>query len=91
MNESEILLDVAVLGEQVRQFLNSDIGKYLLQHARGEEEDAIRKLVDINYRDADGILSLQNKIWRAKSVRSWLDEAVTAGLKAQTILEDRED
>jgi hypothetical protein len=89
--ESEILLDVAVLGEQIDQFLKSDVGQYLLQHAAEQEEQGLEELRRVKCTDATAVWEAQNKVWVAEKFRTWLDEAIRAGLKAQMILEDRED
>ena len=90
-SESEILLDVAVLGEQVEQFMNSDIGRYLLQHAMAEEQRGIEELKSLDCNDVIGMRRAQNRAWRGDNFRIWLEEAISAGLKARMILEDRED
>lgn len=90
-SESEILLDVAVLGEQVEQFMNSDIGRYLLQHAMSEEQRGIEELKSLDCNDVIAMRRAQNRAWRGENFRIWLEEAIAAGLKARMILEDRED
>jgi hypothetical protein len=89
--ESEILLDVAVLGEQIDQFMKSDVGKYLLQHAAAQEEEGLEQLRRVKCNDAEAVWQAQNKVWIAERFRVWLEDAVSAGLKARMILEDREE
>lgn len=89
--ESEILLDVAVLGEQVDQFLKSDVGRYLVEQAESEYEAGIESLKNCDPQDANGIIAAQTVIKRAESIKDWLMEAVRAGLRAKMILEDREE
>lgn len=89
--ESEVLLDVAVLGEQVDQFLKSDVGQFILEHAVAEEAAGIEALKRLDCHDADAIRAAQNRVWRGESVRAWLEEATIAGLKARMILEDRQE
>jgi hypothetical protein len=90
-DDSEILLDVAVLGEQIDQFMKSDIGQFLMQHAAAEEEAGIEELKKADCQKPQDIWAAQCKVWRAESFRIWLQEAVGAGLKARLILEDREE
>jgi len=90
-DDSEILLDVAVLGEQVDQFLKSDVGVYLMQHATAQEEAGMEELRRVKCNDAEAVWQAQNKVWLAEKFRVWLEEAVQAGLKARMILEDREE
>jgi hypothetical protein len=90
-DEIEILFDVAVLGEQVDQFFKSDIGKYLLDHAAAQEAEGLEELRRVDCKNTEAVWNAQNKVWLAEKFRTWLTEAVQAGLKAQMILEDREE
>jgi hypothetical protein len=89
--ETEILFDVAVLGEQIDQFFKSDIGKYLLDHAAAQEAQGLEELRRVKCSDTEAVWQAQNKVWLAEKFRTWLGDAVQAGLKAQMILEDREE
>lgn len=89
--ETEILFDVAVLGEQVDQFFKSDIGKYLLDHAAAQEMEGLEELRRVDCKNAEAVWNAQNKVWIAEKFRVWLSDAIQAGLKAQIILEDREE
>ena len=89
-SETEILLDVAVLGERVDQFLKSDIGRYLLEQADAEEQAGLQQLRVVNCNDAEAVCLAQNMVWRGETMKAWLKDAVSAGLKARMILEDRE-
>jgi hypothetical protein len=89
--ETEILFDVAVLGEQIDQFFKSDIGKYLLDHAAAQEAEGLEALRRVQCHDTEAVWQAQNKVWLAEKFRTWLTDAIQAGLKAQMILEDREE
>lgn len=89
--ETEILLDVAVLGEQVDQFMKSDIGQYLLQHAAEQEAKGVEALKRVDCKDTSAVWDAQNQVWIAEKFRVWLEDAVRAGVKAQMILEDRDE
>jgi hypothetical protein len=86
--QQEALLDKAVFGKQVEAFLNSDVGKFMMEKASKEYFDAIQALRDCT---ADKLLQHQSDMKRAESIRSWLAEAVNEGLRACNILEGRED
>lgn len=88
--ETARLYRTAQFGKQVEIFLLSDVGKYLLQCADLEEENAVKQLKICDPYDPNAIQEVQNKIWRAESVRKWLEDAVLAGLQALEIIEDRE-
>lgn len=90
-NETEILYDVAVLGEQIDQFFKSDIGKYLLEQASAQEKEGLDELRRVDCKNPEAVWNAQNKVWLAEKFRVWLHEALQAGLKARMIIEDRED
>ncbi len=89
-SETEILLDVAVLGEQVDQFLKSDVGRYLMEQAEDEERAGLLQLRVVDYTNSEAVRLAQNRAWRGEHVKAWLRNAISAGLKARMILEDRE-
>jgi cation transport ATPase len=89
-DDKELLMRRAVFGEQVGQFLSSEIGAYLLERAKDEAERSVDKLKKCDPSRADLVRSLQVEVWRAESIEQWLREAVADGLRALEILEDRE-
>jgi hypothetical protein len=91
MNEEEVLYDVAVLGKQTEAFFKSDVGKFLLDRIDRDIEDGLNELREMDCFSPEEIYRAQGKVKQAERLRRWLEEAVVAGLKAQTILEERED
>ena len=95
MNEEieskELLLHRAAFGKQVEQFLNTDIGKYLMNRATDEVIDAFSEFKKCDARDGKTIEKVQNKIYRAESFKQWLTDAVLDGVTAYNIIEDREE
>jgi hypothetical protein len=89
--EIEVLFDVAVLGKQIEQFFGSDVGGYLLQRADAEVASGVAQLKKLAHTDANGIRLAQNQVWRGESIRGWLEEAITAGRKAEAVLDDRDE
>lgn len=89
-DERDGLLRDAALGEQVKSFLVSDVGRYILSKSFEEAETALVDLVGCSPTDAEGIRRLQNIVQRSDSLKSWLEGAVTDGLNALNILEERE-
>ena len=88
--EIEILMDVAVLGKQVENFMASELGRFLLGRADAEVLTGVAQLKNLAHTDANAIRLAQAQVWRGESLRDWLEEAVRAGLKAQDVLEDRD-
>ena len=90
-SEIEVLVDAAVLGEQVDSFMKSDVGRYLLELAANDQARGYEALKTVDAQDARAVYAAQNMVWRAESIAEWLGSAVSAGLRATMVLESRED
>ena len=90
-DENELIIRRAVFGEQVHQFLNSDICKYMITRAKYELEECLIALRAVDPTDSKAVMKFQNKVWVAESVQNWLADAVQDGLSAMGILEEREE
>jgi hypothetical protein len=84
------LYEQAAFGRQIEEFLNTDIGKYLLHKAQIEAEDAMEKLVQCDAFNTEAVMKLQNKIIQAENFRQWLGQGINDGLSALQILEDNQ-
>jgi hypothetical protein len=82
LNPSDPKVRLAVLGQQVDDFLHSDIGMYLLQCAELETDSAARAMMDVDPTDVPKIIAIQVKLKAAAWVESWLRQAISAGLQA---------
>jgi hypothetical protein len=91
IESKELLLRRAAFGKQVEQFMNTDIGKYLMHRATEEVIEAFAEFKKCDAREGKAIEKVQNKIYRAESFKSWLTDAVLDGVAAYNILEDREE
>jgi len=77
------LVRTAVFGKMVEDFLQSEIGAYLLQRALDQEETATRELVaNAAFWDVEHIVECQGRIRMAENFRQWLAEAMDAGDQA---------
>jgi len=83
------LWSTAVFGKEVEDFLNSDVGTYLLRCAQAEAEAAYDRLKTVSPWRRRYIQKLQNEIWRAESIRDWLANSIQAGRNATTTLEGK--
>lgn len=88
--EIDALFDQAILGEQLDNFWRSDVGNFVLAKAEREYIMALGSLVEVDPSDTKAILKHQSDAKRASSIKQWLSEGITQGLKAKEILEDRE-
>ena len=88
MTDEQTLIAEAVLGRDAQEFLASEIGRYLLGRAQIDEREAMEALVSVKWWRRRRIIELQSRIYRARSVRSWLAEIITDGRQAESVLEE---
>jgi hypothetical protein len=81
------LMDTAVFGERVSQFLKTDIGQYLIDRADDQRDAAVEELKKVDAWDARVITKLQHQIWMIEQFKTWLADAVVAGLQAEKALQ----
>jgi len=70
-------------------FLNSDLGRYLIECADMEIQSAKDELATIPYWRKRKIIALQNKIQIAASVPNWLKEVISNGRNAEQLLDEQ--
>lgn len=85
------LEQTASLGAEIRAFLNTNPGIYLIQRCEEEMEEAMQLLKDHDPHDVPGIIALQNRIFRAEKIIEWLEEGVAAGDQADQALDAPEE
>lgn len=88
MTDEQTLIAEAVLGRDAQEFLASEIGRYLLGRAQMDEREAMEALVSVKWWRRRRIIELQSRIYRARSVRSWLAEIISDGRSAESSLEE---
>jgi hypothetical protein len=76
------LIAEAMIGRDAEDFVQSDIGKYILGCAEQEAIEAMDQLKRVYPWRRRKITELQNKIWRAESLQTWLAELVISGKQA---------
>lgn len=84
---NDILWAEAILGKEASDFAESDIGRYLIGRCDQEIAEAQEKLNVVSSWRTKRITQLQNEIWRATSLKSWLAELIQAGRQAEKLLE----
>jgi hypothetical protein len=82
---------VAVFGKQVEQFLETDIGKYLLDQAEHKATEAMKQLKNTAPWNRRKIQRLQNDIRVSEYFIDWLSESVSAGNQIINLLETDND
>ena len=84
----------AVIGEEVRQFLTSTIGRYLHGCAKSEYDQCRDKMFDLDPYSAEGkreYLKLKAKAWSASHFMQWCVEAMQKGSEAETLMNEMRD
>lgn len=87
--DKQVLFAEAILGKDAEEFIESEIGQYMLGAAEQEAQDAYESLKNVLPWRRRRIQELQNRIWRAESFKSWLAELVTTGKQAMDALDGR--
>jgi siroheme synthase len=91
LDPDDKLVRWATFGKQVEQFLESEIGDYLVKRAEAEIDDAVMRLKKANPVDIDRVRSIQNEIQVAESVITWLGDAIAQGQAAIETLKGEDD
>ena len=89
--ESRTFFVEAALGRDAREFLESDLGRYMIGCAQQEYADAMIHLKTVAWWRRRKIIELQNRAWRAESFLVWLRDLVIKGKAAELALEDGEE
>lgn len=78
------------LGDETKQFIESKLGNFLIEHARADAFDAMNTLKSIEPTKSIEIRELQNILQRAENFEAWLAEAYQAGQNAEEQLQQLE-
>lgn len=83
INPEDPNVRTAVFGVQVQNFMDSEIGAYIMNRADEYAQEAMEELTKVDPEDPRAIRSLQNRIHVADLIATWLREAVSLGEQAQ--------
>ena len=84
MNENEVIAE-ALIGDEAKKFLESELGKCVLGMAMQEVQSAQEALETANPTDCAAIEKLQNKARLGRQFEQWLKELFTRGENALRI------
>lgn len=85
-----LILEALELGEETRHFLNSRLGQHIVKRAEADIASALLFLQTVDPDDSKAIRNLQNKIFIARSIPDWIDEAVKSAEQAFQLVTSRE-
>lgn len=73
------MMETVRFGIEVEAFLEGKIGKYLVQRAREEVQEALNQLKTVSPDASSLIRELQGIVHRGECFESWLAEAIQEG------------
>lgn len=87
----EETIEAALLGEKVREFVESDVGMGLIILAERDALSALEKLADVDPDDTKTIRKLQGEVKLYQSFKGWLSELVSRGEEAEKVYKQQRD
>jgi len=90
-NESRVLYQKVMLRDDVIEFYGTNIGKYLLKKVDDEIEEASVELSEVDPEETNQVRNLQNRIYRARQLIIWLNEAIIEGEQIKEQLDQEYD
>lgn len=88
MDEVDLLVAEARLGSQVREFLNSQVGKYITGRAKKAQEEAFSSWSVADPSDVETMRELQFRARLPSLITVWLDEAINQAKHAEETLQE---
>lgn len=79
-------LDKSDLGKECSDFIDSKIGRYLMDRAEKDQQAAYQEFKDADITDAKAIQSIQSKVNAPGISFAWLMDAINEGNNAQKII-----
>lgn len=83
----EELLAEYSLGKDSEEFIESELGRYIIGRVEQDRADAVEKLVSTHPWRRRRIRELQNEIWRCDTFKGWLADCVIRGKQALELLD----
>lgn len=78
-DEAAEIIGVVKMGIEAERFLNSDLGKYLIERAEHDREKAISEFKACNVSDPAAVGKIRDAILIPDKVIAWLTEAIQVG------------
>lgn len=87
---NDALMAEAILGRDAEDFARSELGQFVLKRCDLEIAEAQDELTRVSSWRRKRIQELQNKVWRARSMKTWLGELISNGRSAEATLDEEE-
>lgn len=91
VNRDSELMEKAILGKDAEEFINSEIGKYIVKRVDQERFEAVELLKEVSPWRKNRIRDLQNLIWRCDTFKGWLAEIIISGQQATQVLDQQQE
>jgi hypothetical protein len=82
LNPDDPVVSDAVFGEEVRNFLNSRVGSYIISAAKMDAEVAMSDFARVDPTKPEAIMEIQVRLRAANMVSVWLADAINRGQQA---------
>lgn len=87
MSVQRELLAAVELGLDAQAFLGTRVGKYLVERAEAERDEAFEAIKQADPDSPKLIRDLQHRIWRAEQFQYWIAEMIQSGTLAEEQLQ----
>lgn len=81
----------AMFGQDVKRFLQTEIGSYLVKKADTESQAALRDLREVDPFDGPKVSACQMRVKVAEAVIVWLGDAIVHGEEAIELLKQEQE
>jgi ribonuclease HI len=85
------MMETVRFGIEAETFLESRIGRYLVNRSKEEVAAALEGLKKVDPCDHQQIVALQNVVYRAESIEAWLAEAIQEGWNTENNIRRMEE
>ena len=90
MSENETV-QLAARGVEAQAWLNSPVGRYVVERSIQQVEEAQAQLLEVDPTDAKAVAALQRAATTARDAVQWIIDAVQDGEAAYKALIDQDD
>lgn len=91
MTDKDTLIAEAVIGDEAKNFIESDLGKTILGMIEQDIALATAKYREVDPTDSKTVRDIQNEVWRAETFKSYLLQLFQRGEQAIHVFAQQRD
>lgn len=91
LDPNDPLVRTAIFGEQVQDFLRSDIGAFLVTHINAKVHEIECELHERDFDSTEAFKLKQIERRMYESLQAWLGDAIHQGITATAVIDGEED